>query len=160
MKEAKDLPDTDNFAFNISRGDLTDPFVTIFLDQVSSLPDKARVLHASETQVELLKTAFMENCLNPEWDEEYTVPVCHPASELRVKVMDREHIGHEEVGHFIIKTDDIIGGEPMDDWFPLTLKNGDVQGEVHIALQFIPLGTNDTGKGLVDGYFKVGHFHS
>ena len=37
VKEAKDLPDTDNFAFNISRGDLTDPFVTIFLDQVGSL---------------------------------------------------------------------------------------------------------------------------
>ena len=34
VKEAKDLPDTDNFAFNISRGDWTDPFVTIFLDQV------------------------------------------------------------------------------------------------------------------------------
>ena len=108
--------------------------------------------------MELLKTAFLENNLNPVWDEEYTVPVCHPASQLTVKVMDREHIGHEEVGHILINTDDIIGGEPLDDWYPLTLKNGDKQGEVHIAIQFIPLGTNDTGKVLVDGYFKVGYF--
>ena len=122
--------------------------------------DTASVLHASETQVELLKTAFLQNELNPVWDEEYTVPVCHPASALTVKVMDREHIGHEEVGHFLINTDDIIGGDPLDAWYPLTLKNGDKQGEVHIAIQFIPLGTNDTGKGLVDGYFKVGHFQS
>ena len=120
--------------------------------------DTARVLHASDTKVELLKTAFLENNLNPEWDEEYTVPVCHPASALTVKVMDREHIGHEEVGHFFIDTNDIIGGEPLDDWYPLTLKNGDEQGEVHIAIQFIPLGTNDTGKVLVDGYFKVVNF--
>ena len=31
---ARDLPDTDNTFFNISRGDWTDPFVTVFLDQV------------------------------------------------------------------------------------------------------------------------------
>ena len=37
VKEARDLPDTDNFAFNISRGDWTDPFVTVFLDQVQSV---------------------------------------------------------------------------------------------------------------------------
>ena len=37
VKEAKDLPDTDNFMFDISKGDWTDPFVTIFLDQVGSL---------------------------------------------------------------------------------------------------------------------------
>ena len=110
--------------------------------------------------MELLKTSFLENCLNPVWDEEYTVPVCHHASALTVKVMDREHIGHEEVGHIIISTEDIIGGELLDDWFPLTLTNGKQQGEVHIGIQFIPLGTNDTGKVLIDGYFKVGHFKS
>ena len=33
---ARDLPDTDNTFFNISRGDWTDPFVTVFLDQVNS----------------------------------------------------------------------------------------------------------------------------
>ena len=32
---ARDLPDTDNTFFNISRGDWTDPFVTVFLDQVN-----------------------------------------------------------------------------------------------------------------------------
>ena len=34
MIAARDLPDTDNTFFNISRGDWTDPFVSIFLDGV------------------------------------------------------------------------------------------------------------------------------
>jgi len=134
---ARDLPDTDNFAFNISRGDWTDPFVTVFLDEV-----------------ELLKTSFMQNCLDPVWDEKYSVPVCHNATTVKIKVMDREHIGHEEVGHIFISTEDIIGGEPMEDWYPLTLASGDQKGEVHIAIHFLPLGTLDNGKVLVDGYFK------
>ena len=111
------------------------------------------------TQVELLKTSFMQNCLDPVWDEKYSVPVCHNATTVKIKVMDREHIGHEEVGHIFISTEDIIGGEPLEDWYPLTLASGDQKGEVHIAIHFLPLGTLDNGKVLVDGYFKVGLCH-
>ena len=50
--EATDLADTDNCLFDAARGDWTDPFVVIYLGQTA-----------------LLKTAFLQNSLNPQWDE-------------------------------------------------------------------------------------------
>ena len=37
LEPLRDLPDTDNAFFNIERGDLTDPFVTVTLDDVHLL---------------------------------------------------------------------------------------------------------------------------
>ena len=65
-------------------------------------------MHQIPIQVELLKTSWFENCLDPVWDEVYTIPVCHSASAIRIKVMDREHIGAEEIGEILISTKEII----------------------------------------------------
>ena len=178
MIAARDLPDTDNTFFNISRGDWTDPFVTVFLDQVNSALNASSMTTGqtlsspsflirlfpvvensspiTQIQVELLKTSWFENCLDPEWDEVYTIPVCHSASAIRIKVMDREHIGAEEVGKILISTDDIVSGEPLEGWYPLTVSNGgDVQGAVHIAIQLFPPLALSVGKVLDGGYFQV-----
>ena len=54
--------------------------------------------------------------------------MCHHASSLRVKVMDREHIGAETVGTIFISTDDIMSYEPVEGWWDLVVSNnGDVQ---------------------------------
>ena len=56
------------------------------------------------------------------------VDVCHHASSLRVKVMDREHIGAETVGSIFISTDDIMSCEPVEGWWDLVVSNsGDIQ---------------------------------
>ena len=56
------------------------------------------------------------------------VDVCHHASSLKVKVMDREHIGAETVGTIFISTDDIMTYEPVEGWWDLVVSNnGDVQ---------------------------------
>ena len=54
--EARDLPDTDSSFFHIARGDWTDPYVVVYLDKT-----------------ELCKTVFLENNLNPVWDEIFSV---------------------------------------------------------------------------------------
>ena len=54
--EAKDLPDTDSSFFHIARGDWTDPYVVVYLDKT-----------------ELCKTVYLENNLNPVWDEIFSV---------------------------------------------------------------------------------------
>merc|ERR1712106_119127 len=87
---ARDLPDTDSTFFNINRGDWTDPYVAVFLDQT-----------------QLCKTAYLHNSLDPIWDELFSVPVCHHANSIKIKVLDREHIGAELVGSVLISTDDI-----------------------------------------------------
>ena len=67
--EARDLPDTDTAFFNISSKDLTDPFVTGDLGTAN-----------------LFKTKYINSNLNPYWNEEFDVYVCHTASSLTVNV--------------------------------------------------------------------------
>ena len=99
---ARDLPDTDNALFNISRGDWTDPFVEIGL------------VGRDNNVVHVCKTAYLKNNLDPEWDDEiFRVPVCHHASSLRVNVMDREHIGAERVGSVEVDVSLLLDGEEV-----------------------------------------------
>ena len=60
--EARGLPDTDTAFFNIDRGDLTDAYVEVDIGH-----------H------QLMKTAYEKNNLDPTWDEEFTIVVCHRA---------------------------------------------------------------------------------
>ena len=70
--------------------------------------------------------------------------------------MDREHVGAEEVGKILISTDDIISGEPLEGWYPLTVSSeGDEQGSVHVAIQLFPPLALNAGKVLDGGYFQV-----
>ena len=81
MIEARNLPDKDSAFFDISKGDLTDGFVTCHLGVAR-----------------LLKTKYINNDLNPKWDEKFDVYVCHHATTFDIKVRDKEHLGDELVG--------------------------------------------------------------
>jgi len=135
---ARDLPDKDSTFFNVNRGDWTDPYAAIFLDQT-----------------EVCKTATLHNDLDPVWDERFSIPVCHHASSIKVKIMDREHIGAEAVGTVLISTDDVIDGEPVEGWWDLMVSNdGETQGGVHLMLQLHPVGSLSQGKTLEEAYFE------
>ena len=138
--EAKDLPDTDNAFFNISRGDLTDPYLELKIGDTS-----------------LLKTSVKKNCLDPVWDERFTVPVCHYCAVLDVKVKDREHVGGETVGWVKISTEQLLSGQPVTGWYDLVVnKDGEVQGRVHIWLQHLSTyQMGDKGKVLEEAYFEA-----
>ena len=69
MIEATNLPDTDTAFFNISGKDFTDPFAVLDVGT-------ARVL----------KTKYINNELNPKWDEKFDIYVCHQASAVTFKV--------------------------------------------------------------------------
>jgi len=141
IKEARDLPDTDNTFFNISRGDLTDPYLEVEI-----------------SNTDLLKTDFKHNDLNPKWDEKFNIPVCHSADVLMFKVKDREHIGSQTVGTFTIDISEVVKGElikgPNDGWFDVIVgKDGETQGSVLLELQYFPVGEY-AGKVLNDAYFE------
>jgi len=135
--QAKDLPDMDNVFFNISRGDLTDPYLELNIGDTC-----------------LLKTKVIRNNLAPHWDEKFTVPLCHNANNFVAKVKDREHIGAATVGHFNIPTDLILKGEPVTGWYDLIVgDHGEQQGMVHIWIQFNHVENTSSGKFLYDAYF-------
>ena len=122
--EARDLPDTDNMFFNIARGDLTDPYLEVLLGPSS-----------------LVKTSVKKNCLDPVWNEKFTVEVCNPCEEVKVKVKDREHIGGETVGYFTIPVSDLLREvSGVGGWFDLIVgKNGKTQGQVKLNMKFVPV---------------------
>jgi len=135
---ARDLPDTDSTFFNVNRGDWTDPYAAVYLEHT-----------------EICKTATLHNNLDPVWDEIFSIPVCHHANSIKVKILDREHIGAESVGSVLISTDDIVGGEPVEGWWDLTVSNnGETQGAVHIMFQMFPVGSLKQGKTLNEAYFE------
>ena len=67
--KAEDLPDTDTAFFNISRGDLTDPFLQVSIGSAAPI-----------------KTNVVLNSLNPEWHEKFSIPLCHYAEIVKIKV--------------------------------------------------------------------------
>ena len=135
--EAKDLPDTDNSFFNISRGDLTDPYLELELGHTS-----------------LLKTSVIKNCLDPHWNEKFSVPVCHNAKFLVIKVKDREHIGANTVGHFKIPTEIIRTGDIITGWYDLIVgSDGETHGNVHIWIQYADIGQSKPEKFIYNSYF-------
>ena len=135
--EARDLPDTDNMFFNISRGDLTDPYLEVVLGPSS-----------------VVKTSVKRNCLDPVWNEKFTVEVCNPCEEVKVKVKDREHIGGETVGYFTVPVSDLLREDSVGGWFDLIVsKVGKTQGQVNINIKFVPVSERS---GLTEEtYFPV-----
>ena len=97
------------------------------------------------------------NCIHPRWNEKFVVSVCHNAQHIVVMVKDREHVGSQLVGKFKIPMNIVLSGDPVTGWYDLVVgSQGEVQGSVHIWLQYSPVGVvADNGKYLLhDVYFS------
>ena len=140
MIEATNLPDTDTAFFNISGKDFTDPFA---------------VLEVGTTRI--LKTKYINNNLNPKWDELFNVDVCHHASAFTFKIKDKEHIGDAEVGQVSIAAEELASGEAIEGEFELTNSDGEsIEAQISISIQYIPneeLG--EEAHELENSYFPV-----
>ena len=73
IREGKNLPDMEGWVSKlVDKGDVTDPFVDVRLG-------KAR----------LVKTSVVLNNLNPVWNEQYRIEVCHYADHLKFEIRDK-----------------------------------------------------------------------
>ena len=117
---AENLPDTDTVLFNVDADDYTDPYV------VGNL-GTARIF----------KTRYIKNELNPVWNEEFDLDVCHRASNLEINVRDKEHIGDTHVATCAIALSRIIEGETISDWFTLYKKEKE-RGKINLEIKFTP----------------------
>ena len=98
---------------------------------------------------------MVKNCLDPHWDEKFTVPLCHNANYFVAEIRDREHVGNSRVGYFKIPADIVLTGNPIKGWYDLiTGAHGETQGNVHIWMQFTSVGkAGGNGKMFYESYF-------
>ena len=138
MIEAEGLPDTDTAFFNIDGDDYTDAYVTGDLGGAR-----------------LFKTKYIPNSLNPTWDEEFNIYVCHYATSFVLKVKDKEHVGATFIASTTIRAADLESGDPIDDWFDL-LDGETSMGRLHVSVQYTPKSSlGEESHGLQDAYFPL-----
>lgn len=119
--EARNLPDMEGWVSKlVDKGDVTDPFVDVKLG-------KAR----------LVKTSVVLNDLNPKWNEDYRIEVCHFANHLIFEIRDKDHAYSEFIGSVELEAASLLNGEIMDGWFPIKKKSGKSKGELKIRVEFL-----------------------
>uniref|UniRef100_A0A0K2T5Y1 phospholipase D n=1 Tax=Lepeophtheirus salmonis TaxID=72036 RepID=A0A0K2T5Y1_LEPSM len=134
--EASGLPDTDTTFFNIDRKDKTDAYVSGSLGEST-----------------IFKTKYVPNSLNPRWNENFSILVCHHASSLRIDLKDKEHIGAVLVASTFIRIQDLIDQGVISGWFDLMNSNNN-GGSLHMSITYMPKETlNEESKGVQESYF-------
>ena len=138
--EARNLPDTDRAFFNIFGKDVTDPFVVCEVGPNC-----------------ILKTKYINNDLDPKWDEKFDIDLCHHASVLIFKVKDKDHIGADLVGQLSITAEELASGGAITDNFELTTADGEnIDAQLSMSIQFIT--KDELGEDiheLEDSYFPA-----
>ena len=119
---ADNLPDTDRVFDLVSQSDVTDPFVTGYLGD--SL---------------IFRTSSVNNQLSPDWNEKFSIDVCHHATNLSIRVMDQEVLGTAFVGVTNVRVSDLQDGRVVDGWFNLHKSNFDPAGQIEMSLTFTPI---------------------
>ena len=104
----------------VDKKDVSDPFVDVKLG-------KAR----------LAKTSIIDNNLNPTWNENYRLEVCHFANELTFEIRDKDHAYSELIGYVEIPTSHLMTGHPIEGAFPIKKKNSSKQrGTLQVKVEF------------------------
>lgn len=107
----------------------------------------------------IAQTRVISNCENPMWDEHFLVPVAHPAQKLEFLVKDNDLLGAELIGVVDIPVQKLLSGNTINDWFPIIGQYGSClkpYPELHISVQFRPIGVNNPSENEGDGTAPLG----
>ena len=103
----------------VDKGDVTDSYVDVHLG-------KAR----------LVRTRVIDNDLNPKFNEDYRVEVCHFANELTFDIKDKDHAYSEFIGNVNIATATLLNGDPVEGWFNITKRSGRSKGQIKLKVVY------------------------
>ncbi|XP_045620576.2 LOW QUALITY PROTEIN: uncharacterized protein [Procambarus clarkii] len=132
--EAENLPDCDTAFFNIDPKDTSDAFAQI------------KIGHCV-----LCKTAFINNDLSPKWQESHRIPICHHADKLQIQVLDKDHFDAGLLGEVIIRPEDLMDGETLEGWYPLSGSDG----RIKLKMNYVPKEMIEATFEVPDCYFKL-----
>ena len=112
-----------------------------FAGWVSKLVDKKDVTDAFVDvrlgKAKLVKTSVILNDLDPKWDEEFRVELCHFADNLVFEIRDKDHAYSEFIGSVEIPGTTLLNNPVSEGWFDIKKKNGKTKGQLHIKVEFI-----------------------
>ncbi|KAA0201860.1 hypothetical protein HAZT_HAZT008133 [Hyalella azteca] len=134
LNEARDLPDCDTAFFNIDGKDTSDPFAQVKIG----------------TNV-ICKTAYINNNVNPRWQESYRIPVCHEVEFFKVMVMDKDHVGAGKIGEYEVRVEDLMGGDEISGWYPLS----GCDGKVNFSMRYLPKDAIEASFEVPECYFPM-----
>ena len=136
INAARDLPDMESWIAKLyDKKDVTDPFVDVHLGNGR-----------------IVKTSILLNTLDPVWNENYRLELCHNAKDLNFHVCDKDHAYAESIGEVIIPCEVLVTGEIIEGWFPIMAGNGKQQGELNFSVQYVPLGARPKS-------YEVSYYH-
>ena len=127
---------TKNFVKSISRKNL------LFLGFLSKLVDKKDVsdpfVDVKLGKARLAKTSIIDNNLNPTWNENYRLEVCHFANELTFEIRDKDHAYSELIGYVEIPTAQFMTGQPIEGDFPIKKRSNSskTRGTLQVKVVF------------------------
>ena len=132
--EAQDLPDTDTAFWNLSGKDTSDPLAQVKIG----------------TNV-ICKTACVNNNLNPVWNEQYRIPICHEVEFLTVMVLDKDNFSEDDMGGYEVRADDLVEGTELDGWYPLS----GCDGKINLKMNYVSKEDIDATFEVPDCYFSM-----
>ncbi|KAI4314709.1 hypothetical protein L6164_027589 [Bauhinia variegata] len=129
----------------------SDPYVTVTVPQAT-----------------VARTRVIKNAQNPQWNEQFNIPLAHPVVDLEFNVKDDDVFGAQLVGTAKIPAQRIASGEFIRDWFPVIGSSGKPPKRdtaIRLEMKFTPVQENPLylhgiagdpeRKGVRHAYFPV-----
>ncbi|KAI4327791.1 hypothetical protein L6164_020213 [Bauhinia variegata] len=129
----------------------TDPYVTVTVPQAT-----------------VARTRVIKNSQNPEWKDQFIIPLAHPVVDLEFNVKDDDIFGSELVGTAKIPAQRIASEKVISGWFPLIGSTGKPPkrgAEIRLEMTYTPVQENPLylhgiagdpeSKGVRHTYFPV-----
>ncbi|XVF63609.1 hypothetical protein PTKIN_Ptkin09bG0100400 [Pterospermum kingtungense] len=116
------------------------------------------------------RTRVISNSQHPIWNERFSIPLAHPASDIEFYVKDNDMFGADLIGVATVPAVKVLAGETISGWFPIISSYGKPPKPdcaIHLEMKFIKcsetqsyrygMAANPTEFGIGNCYFPVRH---
>lgn len=127
LERANKLPNLDSSILSLSKKDVSDPYVVVTLEDVDGEPWKVATTHV------------IDNNLNPVWDENFRVDVCHDVASITFTVRDKDFLSSEQIGSISFPVNTITQESCVSGTFDLLRENKNKKaGTLTLSLSYVP----------------------
>uniref|UniRef100_A0A2P2HX20 phospholipase D n=1 Tax=Hirondellea gigas TaxID=1518452 RepID=A0A2P2HX20_9CRUS len=122
--EAKSLPNLDSSLLSLKKKDVSDPYVVVSLEDEEGGSWK------------VCTTSVIDNNLNPKWNENFRVDVCHHVISITFEVKDKDFISSESMGTVKFTADSLFGNGSLSGLFDLITPKGKKAGQLKLSITY------------------------